>query len=268
MSSLDLDLNGKVALVTGSTRGIGLATAKGLVAMGASVIIHGRSADAAEQAVGQIRSLHPGATVNLVAADLSTHAGCEEVIGRYPDVDILVNNLGIYEQKSFFDITDQDWQTMMDVNIMSGVRLTRHYLRRMLQDDHWGRVVFVSSESGVVIPREMVHYGFSKSAQLVIARGAAETTRGTRVTVNSVLPGPTWVEQTEARLQARALALHTTVDTLKASMFTERRPTSLLQRFTTPEEVANLVCYVCSPAASATNGAALRVDGGVVANPF
>ena len=157
---------------------------------------------------------------------------------------------------------------MFEVNVMSGVRLTRHYLKRMLDEKEWGRVVFISSELAVFVPKEMVHYGFSKSAQLIIARGAAEMTKGTNVTVNSVLPGPTWVEMAPVRLAARAEAQGTTAEDLAARTFTERRPASLLQRYATPEEVANLICYVCSKASSATNGAALRADGGIVTNPF
>jgi NAD(P)-dependent dehydrogenase (short-subunit alcohol dehydrogenase family) len=179
-----------------------------------------------------------------------------------------VNNLGIYAPKPFFDLADEDWREMFDVNVMSGVRLTRHYLKGMLDTKDWGRVVFVSSESGIFIPKEMVHYGFSKSAQLVIARGAAEMTKGTNVTVNSVLPGPTWVEMQPVRLGARAKAQGTTVEDLAARTFTERRPASLLQRYAKPEEIANLICYLCSKASSATNGAALRAVGGIVTNPF
>jgi NAD(P)-dependent dehydrogenase (short-subunit alcohol dehydrogenase family) len=190
------------------------------------------------------------------------------LIAAFPEVDILVNNLGIYEPKAFFDIEDADWSRMFEVNVMSGVRLTRHYLKRMLEGKDWGRVVFVSSESGIFVPKEMVHYGFSKGAQLVIARGAAEQTKGTNVTVNSVLPGPTWVEMAPVRLAARAKTMGTTADELAARTFTERRPASLLQRYAKPEEVANLICYLCSKASSATNGAALRADGGIVTNPF
>jgi NAD(P)-dependent dehydrogenase (short-subunit alcohol dehydrogenase family) len=185
-----------------------------------------------------------------------------------PAVDILVNNLGIYAPKPFFDIPDQDWLGMFEVNVMSGVRLTRHYLRGMLDGKKWGRVVFVSSESAIFVPKEMVHYGVTKSAQLIIARGAAELTKGSKVTVNSVLPGPTWVEMQPTRLAARAKGLGTTAEDLASRTFTERRPSSLLQRYATPEEIANLVCYVCSKASSATNGAVLRADGGIVTNPF
>ena len=264
---MDLDLSGKTALVTGSTRGIGHAAAKGLAAMGAEVIVNGREAAAVTEAMAQIRKLTPAAKLQTAAFDLGEAAGCAALIKKFPDADILVNNLGIYEPKPFFEIEDADWNKMFEVNVMSGVRLTRHYLKRMLDGD-WGRVVFVSSESGVYIPKEMVHYGFSKSAQLVIARGAAEQTKGSNVTVNSVLPGPTWVEMVPTRLAARAKAMGTTADDLVARTFTERRPASLLQRFAQPEEVANLICYLCSKASSATNGAAMRVDGGIVTNPF
>jgi NAD(P)-dependent dehydrogenase (short-subunit alcohol dehydrogenase family) len=265
---MDMDLTGKTALVTGSTRGIGLATAIGLAQMGAEVIVNGRDAAAVGEAVQKVMKAAPSAKAHGAVFDLGNAAGCAALIEQFPDADILVNNLGIYEPKGFFDIEDADWSKMFEVNVMSGVRLTRHYLKRMLDHKDWGRVVFVSSESGVYIPKEMVHYGFSKSAQLVIARGAAETTKGTNVTVNSVMPGPTWVEMAPVRLAARAEAAGTTVDDLVQRTFTERRPASLLQRYAQPEEVANLICYVCSKASSATNGAALRVDGGIVTNPF
>ena len=211
---MDLDLTGKTALVTGSTRGIGLATAIGLAQMGAEVIVNGRDKAAVGEAVAKVRQAAPSAKVHAAAFDLGNAAGCAALVKQFPDVDILVNNLGIYEPKGFFDIEDADWTKMFEVNVMSGVRLTRHYLKRMLDNKDWGRVVFVSSESGVFIPKEMVHYGFSKSAQLVIARGAAETTKGTNVTVNSVMPGPTWVEMAPVRLAARAEAAGTTVDDL------------------------------------------------------
>jgi len=265
---MDLDLSGTVALVSGSTKGIGLATAIGLSRMGSSVIVNGRTDAAVAEAVGKIKSAVPNAKPQSAAIDLSTAEGCAAVIQRFPAVDILVNNLGVYEPKPFFEATDQDWRTMFDVNVMSGVRLTRHYLKGMLDAKKWGRVVFVSSESGIFVPKEMVHYGFSKSAQLVIARGAAEQTKGTNVTVNSVLPGPTWVEMQQVRLTARAKTIGTTAEDLAARTFTERRPSSLLQRYAAPEEIANLICYVCSKASSATNGAALRADGGIVTNPF
>jgi NAD(P)-dependent dehydrogenase (short-subunit alcohol dehydrogenase family) len=265
---MDLDLTGKIALVTGSTRGIGFASATGLAQMGAEVIVNGREPAAVTEAIAKIRQSSPSAKLRAAAFDLGNAEGCAAIVAQFPEVDILVNNLGIYEPKGFFDIEDSDWTKMFEVNVMSGARLTRHYLKRMLDHKDWGRVVFVSSESAVFVPREMVHYGFSKAAQLYIARGAAEQTRSTNITVNSVLPGPTWVEMAPVRLAARAKGLGTTADELATRTFTERRPASLLQRYATPEEIANLICYLCSKAASATNGAALRVDGGIVTNPF
>ncbi|MEI9923677.1 MAG: SDR family oxidoreductase [Bradyrhizobium sp.] len=265
---MDMDLTGKLALVTGSTRGIGLATAVGLATMGAEVIVNGREASNVAEAVAKIRHRVPAAQLREAAFDLGEAKGCADIIARFPSVDILVNNLGVYEPKGFFDIEDGDWEKMFEVNVMSGVRLTRHYLKGMLDKNAWGRVVFVSSESAIFVPKEMVHYGFSKAAQLFIARGAAEQTKSTNVTVNSVLPGPTWVEMAPVRLAARAKGLGTTADELAAKTFTERRPASLLQRYAMPEEVANLICYICSKASSATNGAALRADGGIVTNPF
>ena len=265
---MDLDLSGKLALVTGSTRGIGLAAAKGLASMGAEVIVNGRERAAVFDAIAQIARIAPKARLHPAPFDLGGAKGCAALIEHFAEVDILVNNLGIYEPKQFFEIEDADWSRMFEVNVMSGVRLTRHYLKRMLDKKDWGRVVFVSSESGVYVPKEMVHYGFSKAAQLFIARGAAEQTKGTNITVNSVLPGPTWVEMVPTRLAARAKAMGTTADDLAARTFTERRPASLLQRYAKPEEVANLICYLCSKASSATNGAALRADGGIVTNPF
>jgi NAD(P)-dependent dehydrogenase (short-subunit alcohol dehydrogenase family) len=265
---MDLDLTGKTALVTGSTRGIGLAAALGLARMGARVCVNGRSEPAVMEAAESIRRAVSGASVFAVTSDLGTAQGCADLIARVPEADILVNNLGIYEPKPFLELGDQDWQRMFDVNVMSGVRLTQHYLRHMLAKGIWGRIVFVSSESAIFVPKEMVHYGMTKSAQLVIARGAAEMTKGTTITVNSVLPGPTWVEMAPTRLAARAKAQGTTVEDLAQRTFTERRPSSLLQRYAAPEEIANLICYVCSKASSATNGAVLRVDGGIVTNPF
>ena len=265
---MNLDLTGKLALVTGSTRGIGLATATGLAQMGAEVIVNGRENAAVTDAIAKIRQATPAAKLHAAVFDLGGAEGCSALVAQFSEVDILVNNLGIYEPKAFFDIEDADWDKMFEVNVMSGVRLTRHYLKRMLDNKDWGRVVFVSSESAVFVPKEMVHYGFSKAAQLYIARGAAEQTKGTNVTVNSVMPGPTWVEMAPVRLAARAKGMGITADELAARTFTERRPASLLQRYAMPEEVANLICFVCSKASGATNGAALRADGGIVTNPF
>jgi NAD(P)-dependent dehydrogenase (short-subunit alcohol dehydrogenase family) len=260
---MDLDLTAKTALVTGSTRGIGFATALALAGMGARVVVNGRTQAPVSAAVGRIRDRVPGADLDGVAADLATAGGCDRVAAAHPQIDILVNNLGIYEFKPFEEIPDEEWLHYFEVNVMSGVRMARHYLPGMLARD-WGRVVFVSSESGVFIPPEMIHYGFSKAAQLAVSRGLAETTVGTRVTVNAVLPGPTWVETHEERVARRAAEEGRTVDEVKADFFRTRRPTSLLRRYATPDEVANMIAYVCSPAASATNGAALRVEGGIV----
>ncbi|NQV98120.1 MAG: SDR family oxidoreductase [Rhodospirillales bacterium] len=264
---MDLNLQGKRALVTGSTRGIGLATATELAAMGAAVVINGRDMDKVTAAIATLESRVPGAELSGVAADLGTAEGCAALIAEVPDVDILVNNMGIYAPKPFDQITDADWEEMFYVNVMSGVRLSRHYFTRLLKKD-WGRVVFVSSESGIVMPAEMIHYGFSKAAQLAIARGMAEMTAGTGITVNSVLPGPTWVEANDERLKKRAADQGTTVEAIKAATFSERRPSSLLQRYSAPEEIANMIAYICSPASSSTNGAAMRVEGGIVRNPF
>jgi NAD(P)-dependent dehydrogenase (short-subunit alcohol dehydrogenase family) len=267
MKILDTDLSGRTALVTGSTRGIGYAAAAGLAAMGAKVLVNGRTADTVDHAINQLRVRVPDGSFAAAPGDLGTAAGCDAVIAAAPEVDVLVNNTGIYEPKPFEETPDQDWQRMFDVNVMSGVRLTRHHLPRMLERD-WGRVVFVSSESAIFIPAEMIHYGFSKAAQLAIARGCAELTKGSRVTVNSVLPGPTWVEAQVERVADRASALGITSEQFKERTFSERRPSSLLQRYAEPEEVASLICYVCSPAASATNGTALRCDGGIVKTPY
>jgi NAD(P)-dependent dehydrogenase (short-subunit alcohol dehydrogenase family) len=262
---MDLQLQDKRALVTGSTAGIGFATVAGLFREGTSVIVNGRTSQRVEDAVQKIRGLATIGTpeVTGVAADLSTTDGLGELVGQVPDVDILVNNVGIFEPKPFEEIPDEDWFRFFEVNVMSGVRLTRHYLPGMRRRN-WGRIVFVSSESGVQIPAEMIHYGMTKTAQLAIARGVAESVAGTGITVNSVLPGPT--ESEGVATFVADLARQRGVDraTVEAEFFQTARPTSLLKRFATVAEVANMIVYVCSPLASATNGAALRVDGGVV----
>lgn len=260
---MDLDLTGRTALVTGSTRGIGLATAVGLGEMGANVLIHGRDEARVSEAVARASDQVPGGSFDGVAGDLATAAGCDKVAAAHPALDILVNNVGIYEMKAFEDIPDEEWDRMYQVNVMSGVRMARHYLPGMIARD-WGRMIFISSESGVLIQPEMIHYGFSKASQLAISRGLAETTAGTNVTVNAVLPGPTLVATNENRMIKRAEKEGRTLEDVKADIFRDRRPTSLLKRYATPEEVANMICYVCSPASSATNGAALRVEGGIV----
>jgi NAD(P)-dependent dehydrogenase (short-subunit alcohol dehydrogenase family) len=260
---MDLQLRGKRALVTGSTAGIGLAAATGLFKEGASVFVNGRTKERVEQAVAKIRGTGGDGEVSGIAADLSTAEGVTELVRQLPEVDILVNNLGIFEPKPFEEIPDADWTRFFETNVMSGVRLTRHYLPGMKARD-WGRVVFVSSESGVQIPAEMIHYGMTKTAQLAISRGIAETTAGTGVTVNSVLPGPTESEGVATFVADLAKQRGLDRSQVEAEFFQTARPSSLIRRFATVEEVANMIVYVCSPLASATNGAALRVDGGVV----
>ena len=260
---MDLQLEGKRALVTGSTAGIGFASALRLAAEGATVTVNGRTEGRVEEAVGRIRSEVQGARVSGVAADLSTAEGAAALTARVPEVDILVNNMGIFEPKPFEQITDGDWLRFFETNVLSGVRLTRHYLPQMRGRD-WGRVIFVSSESALNIPAEMVHYGMTKTAQLAVARGVAETAAGTGVTVNSVLPGPTSSEGVATFVGQLARERGVSGEEMEREFFRTARPSSLLRRFITPEEVANLIAYVCSPLSSATNGAALRVEGGVV----
>jgi NAD(P)-dependent dehydrogenase (short-subunit alcohol dehydrogenase family) len=254
---MDLQLESKIALVTGSTAGIGLAIATALAAEGASVIVNGRTQERVDAAVKR-----SGAKYGIMA-DLGTEAGAGAVVTRFLEVDILVNNLGIFEPKPFEQISDDDWRRFFEVNVLSGVRLSRHYIGPMKQKN-WGRMVFNSSESGLQIPVEMIHYGMTKTAQLAISRGLAETTAGTAVTVNAVLPGPTASEGVTEFVLSLAREQGVERGAVEREFFTNARPTSILQRFATPEEVAALVAFICSPLASAINGAALRVDGGVV----
>ena len=260
---MDLQLKGRRALISGSTAGIGLAIAESLAKEGASVVFNGRSAARVESAVKKIRDAGAAGGVTGSVADLSTRAGVDTLTRQFPEVDILVNNLGMYEPKPFEQITDEDWLKIFDVNVLSGVRLSRFYLPGM-KERNWGRIVFISSESGVNTPVEMIHYGVTKTAQLALSRGLAETTAGTGVTVNVVLPGPTRSEGVEQFVEQMAAANKTNAAGVEAEFFKTVRPSSLLKRFATPEEVANLVTFVCSPLSAATNGAALRVDGGVV----
>lgn len=260
---MNIELKGKKALVTGSSGGIGLAIAIGLAQAGAQVVLHGRNASKLAQASQTISQQVAGAQVTTVQADLATADGAASVSAAHPDVDILVNNAGTFTPKSFTEITDDDWQAMMDTNVMSGIRLSRYYLPRMLAAN-WGRIVFISSESAVQIPAEMIHYGVSKTAQLAVSRGLAELTAGTNVTVNAVLPGPTRSEGVSDFFAEMAKEQGVSQEQMEQDFIAQHRPTSLLRRLATVEEVANMVVYTCSTQASATNGAALRVDGGVV----
>ncbi|MCA1512249.1 SDR family oxidoreductase [Bradyrhizobium sp. NBAIM01] len=258
---MNIDLSGKTALVTGSTAGIGHAIARGLAASGASVVINGRGQDKVDAAVRRLEGT--GAKVRGIAADVSTAAGCKALVAALPEVDILINNAGIFEPKDFFDIPDEDWSRFFEVNVMSGVRLSRAYMKGMLKRK-WGRIVFISSESGLNIPVEMIHYGMTKTAQLSVARGLAQLTAGTGVTVNSVLPGPTMSEGVETFVKDLARQNGQSVDEAAANFVKQHRPSSLLQRFASVDEIANMVVYVASKEASATNGAALRAEGGIV----
>jgi len=260
---MKIDLSGKTALVTGSTSGIGHATAKGLAAAGATVVVNGRAQGKVDAAVATIAKAVPDAKVRGAAADVSTAAGCKTLVTALPEVDILINNAGIFEPKEFFDIPDDDWSRFFEVNVMSGVRLSRAYMPVMLKRN-WGRVVFISSESALNIPKEMIHYGMTKTAQLALSRGLAELTRGTAVTVNSVLPGPTMSEGVETFVKDLAKQHGQSVEEAASQFVKQFRPTSLLQRFASVDEIANMVVYISSKEASATNGAALRAEGGIV----
>ena len=260
---MNIDLKGKTALVTGSTSGIGHAIATGLARAGADVVINGRTQAKVDAAVAAIAKAMPGSKLRGVAADVSTAAGCQKLIAALPDADILINNAGIFEPKGFLEIPDEDWSRFFEVNVMSGVRLSRAYLPGMLKRN-WGRIVFISSESALNVPKEMIHYGMTKTAQLAVSRGLAEMTRGTAVTVNSVLPGPTMSEGVETFVKDLARQNGQSVEEAASQFVKQFRPTSLLQRFATVEEIANLVVYVASKESSATNGAALRAEGGIV----
>jgi NAD(P)-dependent dehydrogenase (short-subunit alcohol dehydrogenase family) len=260
---MNLQLEGKLALVTGSTAGIGFAIAKGLAAEGARVVVNGRTDARVAAACEAIRREYPAATLDGFVADLSRAEGALGVCERFPNLEILVNNLGTYEVKPFEQIADADWQAIIETNFMSGVRLSRYWLPKM-KAAGWGRIIFISSESAINIPVEMIHYGVTKTMQLALSRGLAETTSGTGVTVNSIVPGPTRSEGVEKFVADIAQARHISAADFEKDFFRTIRPSSILQRFATPEEVAALVVFVSSPLSSATNGAALHVDGGTV----
>lgn len=261
---MDLKLTGQVALVTGSTAGIGRAAAERLLREGATVIINGRGADRVAKVVNELRPLaaRPDA-IRGIAADLSIAGDADRLLADAPDVDILINNMGKYEPVPFEQITDDQWLNMFNANVLSGIRLSRHYLPRMLKRNS-GRIIFVSSESGLNTPTEMVHYGMSKTAQLAVARGMAGLCSGTSVTVNSVLPGPTWSEGVEQFVKDVARSRGISEKTVEQEFFQTVRPASLLKRFATVEEIADMIAFVASPLAAATNGASLRCEGGII----
>jgi len=263
---MNLELKGRLALVSGSTAGIGRAIAASLAREGARVIVNGRLQASVDQAVGELKA-STGADIRGFAGDLSTAAASERLAQRHADVEILVNNLGIFEPKAFEDIPDSDWVRFFEVNVLSGVRLARLFLPAMKRAN-WGRIIFISSESGIQIPAEMIHYGMTKAAQLAVSRGLAEAVAGTGITVNSILPGPTRSRGVGEFVDTLAKATNKTFAEFETEFFEKVRPTSLIKRFASPEEVASLVTYVASPLASATTGAALRVDGGVIKSAF
>ena len=262
---MDLQLTDKLALVSGSSKGIGLAIATGLAREGARVIVNGRVEKTLAAALEKIREAVPAAKLESFAGDLSDAKATDKLAKQFPNVEILVNNLGIFEPKPFEQIPDDDWRRFFEVNVLSGVRLSRAYLPGM-KERNWGRIVFISSESGIQIPAEMIHYGMTKTAQLAVSRGIAETCAGTAVTCNAVLPGPTRSEGVDEFV--KQLSGGKPFSQFEKEFFKTVRPSSLIKRFATTEEVASLVVYVCSPLSSATNGAALRVDGGVVKSCF
>ena len=260
---MKIDLSDKTALVTGSTAGIGHAIAKGLAATGATVVVNGRTQAKVDAAVAAIAKAAPGARVRGIAADVSTAAGCKSLVAALPEADILINNAGIFEPKEFVDIPDEDWTRFFEVNVMSGVRLARAYLPGMMER-RWGRVIFISSESALNIPADMLPYGMTKTAMLAISRGLAKRAAGTGVTVNAVLPGPTLSEGVVELFKDEIAATGRPLEEVAAGFVIANRPSSIIRRPASVDEVANMVVYAASPQASATTGAALRVDGGVV----
>ena len=264
---MDLKLKNKTALVTGSTAGIGFAIARALAKEGTKVIINGRTADRVYQAVERLKKETGNPDIKGIAADFSDKAQIQQIIDQVPEVDILINNVGIFEPKAFNKITDEDWFKFFEINVLSGIRLARAYFDRMIKKN-WGRIIFISSESGIQIPEEMIHYGVTKTAQIAVARGLAELTRCTAVTVNTVLPGPTFSEGVGTFLKDLATEKDETIEQIEKGFFQTVRPTSILQRFIDPDEIASLVAYLSSDLSIATNGAAVRADGGAVKSAF
>ena len=260
---MDMQLQGKKVLITGSTYGIGYAIAEALTKEGADVVITGRRQTTVTSAVEKLNIINPQTKPIGISADCSTTDGCQSVFDAVPEVDILINNHGIYERKPFFEIEDADWARLFEINVMSGIRFTKFYAPKMVSQE-WGRVIFISSESGLMIPPEMIHYGFSKSAQLSISRGLAMSLSGTGVTVNALLPGPTRTETTQQQRQQRADDWGIGIEQLEQEFFEKFRPTSIIKRFAEAKEVAPLAVYLCSPLSALTTGAALRVEGGIV----
>ncbi len=260
---MDLKLSGKKALISGSTAGIGFAIAERFLAEGASVIINGRSEESVNAAISDLKATYPNGDIIGVAADFSKVDDVNRLLSEVPEIDILINNAGIFEPKPFMNIPDEDWFRLFEINVMSGIRLSRFYFPKMIEKN-WGRIIFISSESGVFIPEEMIHYGMTKTAQLAVSRGLAELTKGTAVTVNSILPGPTMSKAVGEFIENLSRSGRKTADEVEKEFFQDMRPTSLIQRFASVEEVADTVVYYSSPLASATNGAAIRVEGGLI----
>jgi len=260
---MNLQLENKKALITGSTAGIGYATALQLAKEGAEVFINGRTNERVDKAVAEIKNKSGNDKVSGVVADFSNAESIKKLISDLPQVDILINNVAIFEPKAFADITDEDWLRFYEINVLSGIRLSRAYFGKMLENG-WGRIIFISSESAIQIPEEMIHYGMTKTAQLAVARGLAELTKGTAVTVNSVLPGPTLSEGVGGFIDNLAKGQNKSIEQIEADFFKTIRPTSIIQRFLSTAEVANMVTYLASPLASATNGAAIRAEGGLL----
>ena len=264
---MDLQLKNKTALVTGSTAGIGLAIAKSLAQEGATVYVNGRTNERVKAAVDLIKKETANNNVHGLAGDMANKGDIDKIIGSLPEVDILINNVATFEPKAFRDIPDEDWLRFYEINVLSGIRFSRAYFDKMLQKN-WGRIIFISSESAIQIPEEMIHYGMTKTAQIAVARGLAELTKGTKVTVNSILPGPTSSEGVVGFIDSLARNQGKTKEDIEVEFFKTMRPTSIIQRFTETDEIANLVTFVSSPLSSATNGALLRADGGVVKSAF